>query len=123
MVYDLTFEEAMDVLKNRVGWVQGENFNEYEYLALDRLRGIFIKNVVDDSQIGCVFDFYGDQTREAWGGLNSMPEEMKTQKYRFILVLNRDSVKGCGTYQNGYDKDCYLIHKRLNCGRKSEIRY
>lgn len=81
MVFDLTFEDAIDVLKNKVGWVQGENFDEHEYLALDRLRNIFIKNVVDDSQIGCVFDFYGDQTAEAWGGISSMPEEIKTQKY------------------------------------------
>ena len=39
MLYDLTFEEAMDILKNRIGWVQGER------------------------QIGCVFDFWGDQTK------------------------------------------------------------
>ena len=43
MVFDLTFEEAIDILKNKVGWVQGENFDEHEYLALDRLRNIFIK--------------------------------------------------------------------------------
>lgn len=117
MVFDLTFEEAIDVLKNKVGWVQGENFDEHEYLSLDKVQNVFIKNVVDDSQIGCVFDFYGDRSVEAWRDINSMSEEMKTQKYRFILVLNRDSVKGCGTYRNGYDKDCYLSHKRLNCGR------
>lgn len=122
MVFDLTFEEAIDVLKNRVGWVQGKNFDKHEYLALDRMRNVFIKNVVDDSQIGCVFDFLGDQTKEIWTDIKFMQDEMKNQKYRFILVLNRDSVKGCGTYQRGYDKNCYLLHKRLNCGR-NERRY
>ncbi len=120
MVFDLTFEEALDVLENKIGWVQGENFDEHEYLALDRTRNIFIKNVVDDSQIGCVFDFYGDQTREAWGGINSMPDEMKTQKYRFILVLNRDSVKGVGAYQDGNDRNSYLWHKTMKENRKEE---
>lgn len=123
MVYDLTFEEAIDVLKNRVGWVQGENFDEHEYLALDKMRNIFIKNVVDDKYTGCVFDFLGDQTKEYYISIDSIPEDMRSQKYRFILILNRDSVKGCGTYQEGYDRDCYLTHKRLNCGRKAGIRY
>lgn len=122
MVFDLTFEEAMDVLKSKIGWVQGENFDEHEYLAIDRLRNVFIKNVVDDSQIGCVFDFYGDQTREIWTDIKFMKDEIKKQKYRFILFLNRDSVKGCGTYQKGYDKNCYLLHKRLNC-RRDKRRY
>lgn len=120
MVYDLTFEEGMDVLRSRLGWVQGENFDEHEYLAIDRKRDIFIKNVVDDSQIGCVFDFYGDQTREAWVNINSMPEEMKTQKYRFILVLNRDSVKGVGVYSKGNSRDSYLRYKRLNYPRENK---
>lgn len=122
MVFDLTFEEAIDVLENKIGWVQGENFDEHEYLTLDKMRNVFIKNVVDDSQIGCVFDFYGDKTREIWSDIKFMKEEMKNQKYRFILVLNRDSVKGCGAYQRGYDKNCYLLHKRLNC-RRNERRY
>lgn len=63
MLYDLTFEEAMDILKNRIGWVQGERFDEHEYLTIDRRTGYLIKNVVDDRQIGCVFDFWGDQTK------------------------------------------------------------
>jgi len=117
MVFDLTFDEAMDILTNKMGWVQGENFDEHEYLALDRTREIFIKNVVDDSQIGCVFDFYGDQTRAAWDGMNSMPDEMKTQKYRFILVLNRDSVKGVGGYTKGNNRDCYLRYRTMRRGR------
>ena len=29
MIFDLNFEEAMDVLKNKIGWVQGENFDEH----------------------------------------------------------------------------------------------
>ena len=118
MVFDLTFDEAMDILKNKIGWVQGENFDKHEYLALDKVRDIFIKNVVDDRQIRCVFDFYGNQTREAWGGINSMPEEMKTQKYRFILVLNRDSVKGVGTNAKGDDRDCYLCYRAIRNNRQ-----
>lgn len=109
MVFDLTFEEAMDVLKNKIGWVQGENFDEHEYLAIDRSRNIFIKNVVDDKYNGCVWDFYGDQTREIWTDIKFMQEEIKKQKYRFILVLNRDSVKGVGVYQNGDDRNSYSI--------------
>ena len=35
MVYDLTFDEAMDVLENRIGWVQGENFSKDEFLTID----------------------------------------------------------------------------------------
>lgn len=120
MVYDLTFEEAMDVLKSRLGWVQGEKFDEHEYLAIDRRRDIFIKNVVNDSQIGCVFDFFGDQTREAWVNIDSMSEEMKTQKYRFILVLNRDSVKGVGVYGKGNGRDSYLQYKSLNRPRENK---
>lgn len=120
MVYDLTFEEAMDVLKSRLGWVQGEKFDEHEYLAIDRRRDIFIKNVVDDSQIGCVFDFFGDQTREAWVNIESMSEEMKTQKYRFILVLNGDSVKGVGVYSKGNSRDSYLQYKSVNRPRENK---
>ena len=74
--------------------------------------------MVDDRQIGCVFDFYGNQTKEVWTDINSMQEKMKTQKYRFILVLNRDSVKGVGVYANGNDRDCYLRYKVLNGRRR-----
>lgn len=117
MVFDLTFEEAMDVLKNKIGWVQGENFDEHEYLAIDRSRNVFIKNVVDDRQIGCVFDFCGNQTREIWTDIKFMRDEMKNQKYRFILVLNRDSVKGVGGYQDGNDRNRYLWYKAIRENR------
>lgn len=117
MVFDLTFEEAMDVLKNKIGWVQGENFDEHEYLAIDRSRNIFIRNVVDDRQIGFVFDFYGDQTREIWTDIKFMQDEMKNQKYRFILVLNRDSVKGVGAYSRGNDRNSYLQYKAMKENR------
>lgn len=114
MVFDLTFEEAMDILKNKIGWVQGENFDEHEYLAIDRLRNIIIKNIVDDKQFGCVWDTYNcDQTREIWTDIKFMQEEIKKQKYRFILVLNRDSVKGVGVYQKGNDRNSYLQYKAM----------
>lgn len=114
MVYDLTFEEAMDILKNRIGWVQGEIFDEHEYLAIDRRTGYLIKNVVDDRQIGCVFDFWCDQTREVWINTDlDIQKEYKIQKYRFILVLNRDSVKGVGVYSKGNDKSSYLWYKSM----------
>lgn len=118
MVFDLTFEEAMDILENKIGWVQGENFDEHEYLSIDRSRNIFIKNVVDDREIGLVFDSYGDQTREIWTDIKFMQEEIKNQKYRFILVLNRDSVKGIGAYSRGNDRNSYLTYKALNKNRR-----
>lgn len=123
MVYDLTFEEAMDVLKSKIGWVQGENFDEHEYLAIDILRNVFIKNVVDDRQFGCVWDTYNkDQTREIWTDIKFMQDKMKNQKYRFILVLNRDSIKGVGAYQNGNDRNSYLQYKAMkeNRNRREE---
>ena len=43
MVFDLTFEEAIDVLKNKVGWAQGENFDEHEYLSLDKVQNVLLK--------------------------------------------------------------------------------
>ena len=120
MTYDLTFDEAIDVLQSKIGWVQGENFNKDEYLALDRKRNIFIKNFVNDRQIGCVWDMYGDQTREVWTNTNYMPDDMKNQKYRFILVLNRDSVKGEGSYSGGNDRNSYLWHKRMNTRKTAD---
>lgn len=113
MVFDLTFEEAMDILINRIGWVQGEKFDKHEYLTVDRKSGHLIKNVVDDGQIGCIHDYWGDQTREAWTDARAIQDEIKTQKYRFILVLNRDSVKGVGAYQGGNDRNSYLWYKRM----------
>lgn len=122
MVFDLTFEEAMDILKNRIGWVQGENFDEHEYLAIDIKRNLLIKNVVDDRQIGCVWDFYGEQTKEAWSDMRFLQDEIKNQKYRFILVLNRDSVKGVGGYAKGNDRGSYLWYKTMkeNRNRREE---
>lgn len=116
MVFDLTFEEAMDILINRIGWVQGEKFDEHEYLTIDKRSDHLIKNVVDDGQTGCVHDYWGDQTREVWTDARAIQDEIKTQKYRFILVLNRDSVKGVGAYQGGNDRNSYLWYKRVNKG-------
>lgn len=113
MVFDLTFEEAMDILINRIGWVQGEKFDEHEYLTIDRKSNHLIKNVVDDREIGYVHDYWGDQTREAWTDARAIQDEIKTQKYRFILVLNRDSVKGVGAYQGGNGRNSYLWYKRM----------
>lgn len=118
MVFDLTFEEAMDILENKIGWVQGENFDEHEYLSLDRTRNLIIKNVVDDSQFGCVWDCYGKQTREVWSDKKFIQDEIKNQKCRFILVLNRDSVKGISAYSRGNDRNSYLTYKALNKNRR-----
>lgn len=113
MVFDLTFEEAMDILKNRIGWVQGENFDKHEYLTIDKKSGYLIKNVVDDIEIGCIHDYWGDQTREVWTNERAIQDEIKAQKYRFILVLNRDFVKGTGIYQKGKDRNSYLWYKQM----------
>ena len=43
MVFDLTFEEAIDILKNKVGWVQGENFDEHEYFSIGQIKKYFHK--------------------------------------------------------------------------------
>jgi len=113
MVYDLTFEEAIDVLQSKVGLVQGENFNKNEYLSIDRVRGDFIKNVVDDTHL-IVWNKCSDQTREIYTDIKFMPEEMRTQKYRFIFVLNPDAIKGTGAFSKGYSRDSYLIYKRMS---------
>lgn len=113
MIFDLNFEEAMDVLKNKIGWVQGENFDEHEYLTIDRKSGYLIKNVVDDREAGCIHDYWGEQTREIWTNERAIQDEIKEQRYRFILVLNRDSIKGVGAFQNGNDRNSYLWYKEM----------
>lgn len=112
MVFDLTFEEAMDVLKNRLGWVQGEKFEKHEYLTIDKRRGCLIKNTVEGNQIGYM-DYWGDHTREAWINEKDIQDEIKAQRYRFILVFNKDSVKGTGIYQKGEDRNSYLWYKQM----------
>lgn len=114
MVYDLTFEEAVDVLQSKIGWVQGENFNKDEYLSIDRSKNVFIKNVTDNKHFGRVWDRCCDQTREIYTDIKFMPEEMRKQKYRFILVLNPDSIKGIGVYSKGNSRDSYLMYKRMS---------
>ena len=113
MVYDLTFDEAIDVLQSKIGWVQGENFNKDEYLSIDRSKNVFIKNVADNTYYGRVWDRCCKQTREIYTDIKFMPEEMKIQKYRFILVLNQDSINGIGVYSSGNNRDSYLIYKRM----------
>lgn len=41
MLYNFTFEEAMKVLYNEEGWVQGERFGKNTYIAYDKKRGLF----------------------------------------------------------------------------------
>lgn len=124
MIFDLTFEEAIDVLQSRVGWVQGEKFEKDEYLAIDRRTNMFIKNFVRDNCVECVLDVLGDQTRESWTSTAEMEDDMKKQKYRFILILNRDSVKGEGYYSKGDSRASYLQHKSINENyRKRDARY
>ena len=112
MVYDLTFEEAMDVLHNRIGLVQGEKFNQDEYLSIDRVDKYFIKNVVEDKRLNW-WDRFSNQTREIYTDIKFMPEEMRAQKYRFIFVLNPDAIKGIGAFRNGFSRDSYLMHKSM----------
>ena len=112
MVYDLTFEEAMDVLQNRMGLVQGEKFNQDEYLSIDRVDKYFIKNVVKDKRLNW-WDRCSDQTREIYTDIKFMPEEMRTQKYRFIFVMNPDAVKGIGAFSDGFGRDSYLMYKNM----------
>ena len=52
MLYDLTFEEPMDILKNRIGWVQGERFDEHEYLTIDRRTGYLIESTKPPAMLG-----------------------------------------------------------------------
>lgn len=117
MVFDLTFEEAMDILENKIGWVQGENFDKHEYLSLDRRRNLIIKNEVGDKH-RLVWDQCGEQTIEMWTDKKFIRDEIKNQKYRFILVLNEDSVKGVGAYSRGNDRNSYLTYKAINKNKR-----
>lgn len=97
---------------------QGENFENHEYLFLDRKRNIFVKNTVNDKYHTGIWDSYGEQTREVWTDISYMQDEMKRQKYRFILVLNENSVRGVGIFRNGDDRNSYLRYKALKQNRR-----
>ena len=43
--FDLSFEEAVNILQNKIGWVQGEEFENNEYLVFDEIKNMFVKNV------------------------------------------------------------------------------
>lgn len=43
MVYDLTFKEAIDVLQNKIGLVQGENFVKMSICLLIESKMILLK--------------------------------------------------------------------------------
>lgn len=88
MVYDLTFEEAMDVLQNRIGLVQGEKFNQDEYLSIDRVDKYFIKNVVNDKRLNW-WDRFSDQTKEIYTDIKFMPEEMRTLGGIMMLFVRK----------------------------------
>ena len=118
MVFDLTFEEAMDVVFNRIGLVQGERFNSDEYLAYDVRKDYIIKNVVADNSVPSVPDYYGKQTKAVYSNVSFIPEEMRTQKYRFILVHNPDAVRGIGGFATGDDRNCYLFYKAISMRKR-----
>ena len=122
MVYDLTFDEAMDVLENRIGWVQGENFSKDEFLTIDPTSNRIIRNTVKGNTIGCIQNYCGSQTREIWSDIEHMQEEMRIQKYRFILVLNPDSIRGEGAFSHGECRDRYLWYKQMKKVEKRESK-
>ena len=122
MIYDLTFDEAMDVLENRIGWVQGENFSKDEFLTIDPSSNCIIRNTIKANTCpGCIQNYRGSQTREIWSDVEHMQEEMRTQKYRFILVLNPDSIRGEGAFFHGESRYKYLWYKQMKKDRKTVI--
>ena len=122
MIYDLTFDEAMDVLENRIGWVQGENFSKDEFLTIDPSSNCIIRNTIKAYTCpGCIQNYWGSQTREIWSDVEHMQEEMRTQKYRFILVLNPDSIRGEGVFFHGESRYKYLWYKQIKKDRKTVI--
>lgn len=115
MFFDLNFKEAIDILINNIGWVQCEKFDCREYLSFDKEKNIFVINIVNDNIIEGekIFDFCCDKTKDAYGSINSIPNEIKQQKYRFIPVFSTDSIKGIGVYSKGFNRNCYIAYRNM----------
>lgn len=108
MQYDFTFEEALKVLYNSEGWVQGERFNKNTFLSYDEKLDCFVLNAVDPNRDN-VMDTNGENTLATWDSVRTVATDkyLAEQKYRFIGVLCSDAVLGIGSFENGWPKDQY----------------
>ena len=108
MQYDFTFEEALKVLYNNEGWVQGEKFNKNTFLSYDEKQHCFVLNLVNSNRDN-VMNTKGENTLATWGSVRdvAIDEYLTNQKYRFIGVLCSDAVLGAGSFEDGWPKDQY----------------
>lgn len=109
MQYDFTFEEALKVLYNSEGWVQGERFNKNTFLSYDEKLDCFVLNVVDAAD-NEVKDVKCDRTLAVWNSIRDVAndEYLTSQKYRFIGVLCADAILGLGSFSDGWSKKQYI---------------
>lgn len=68
MLYNFTFEEAMKVLYNEEGWVQGERFGKNTYIAYDKKEDCFVLNAVNAEDH--VDPKLSDSTLAVWGSIS-----------------------------------------------------
>ena len=85
MLYNFTFEEAMKVLYNEEGWVQGERFGKNTYIAYDKKEDCFVLNAVNAEDH--VDPKLSDSTLAVWGSISdiTIDKYLVGQKYRFGL--------------------------------------
>lgn len=81
MNYNLTFNEAMEILFKKEGWVQGENFAKDAYL--DTLDNVVTLNTIDKQFSFAKYSYNVPLTKG-----------LMTQKFRIITVLNYKQVTG-----------------------------
>ena len=108
MLYNFTLEEAMKVLYNEEGWVQGERFGKNTYIAYDKKEDCFVLNAVNAEDH--VDPKLSDSTLAVWGSISdiTIDKYLVGQKYRFIGVLCYDSVVGVGNFEDGWSKKQYI---------------
>lgn len=70
MLYNFTFEEAMKVLYNEEGWVQGERFGKNTYIAYDKKEDCFVLNAVNAEDH--VDPKLSDSTLAVWGSISDI---------------------------------------------------
>lgn len=108
MIYDFTFEEALKVLYNEEGWIQGEQFRKNTYIAYDKKEDCFVLNAVNAGS--CMDPKLNDSTLAVWGSISdiTIDKYLVGQKYRFIGVLDVDAVLCVGNFKYGWSKKQYI---------------
>ena len=79
LIFDLTFDEALDKLFNHEGWIQGEDFRYDTYFGLE-----------DD--IVTTETLYENELFPRVGYRIMLTKRVKNQKYRLIKVRNYKNV-------------------------------